>query len=132
MKKVSIFLLIIALFFIFLIQVSPLSAAPSKFFEGLKATGETGAGYPSTAAANPASFISRMLGSALTPIFMGVTAMLSLTYGGYKYMMSRGREQEIELAKTIIINTLIAVVVAFSALAIVKLIIPLWTFVAAQ
>lgn len=129
-KKISIFfLLIIALLFIFLIQASPLFAAPSKFIEGLKATGEAGAGYPAAAGSNPASFISRMLGSALTPIFMGVSAMISLAYGGYKWMMSRGNEQDVELAKTIITNTLLATIVAFSALAIVKLIIPLWAFV---
>lgn len=129
-KKISIFfVLIIALAFIFLIQASPVLAAQSKFIEGLKTTGEEGAGYPSSAATNPVSFISRMLGSALTPIFMGVVVMLSLAYGGYKWMMSRGNEQDVELARTIIINTLIAMVVAFSALAIVKLIIPLWKFV---
>ncbi len=103
--------------------------AESEFNTGLEATrGNTGAGYPD--APNPAAFLSKMIGSALTPMFMGVTAMVSLCYGGYKWMMSRGNEQDVELAKTIIINTLIAVVVAFAALAIVKMIIPIWTFVA--
>lgn len=129
MKRIfAFFLLTILLFIVFLILAEPTLAA-SKFIEGLKTTGETGAGYPSAAGANPAAFISKMLGSALTPIFMGVGAMVSLAYGGYKWMMSRGNEQDVELARTIIINTIIATIVAFSALAIVKLIIPLWTFV---
>lgn len=127
-KKFSIlFLIIISLFF--LAQAVPALAGDSKFIQGLNTTGGTG-GYNPKGASDPVSFISTMLGSALTPIFMGVTAMISLAYGGYKWMMSRGNEQDVELAKTIIINTLIALVVAFSALAIVKLILPLWQLVA--
>jgi hypothetical protein len=70
-----------------------------------------------------------MFGNVMTPMFMGVTGLLILIYGGYTLLMARGNEEQVEKAKTILANTAIAMIVAFSAYAILKLIIPLWEFV---
>lgn len=122
------------MFFIFIFQAVPTfasSAVDTKFIDGLKKTGGAeGAGYPAaTIERNPGAFIARIFGSALTPMFMGVIAMLLFFYGGYILMMARGNEEQVEKAKTILVNTAIAMIVAFSAYAIVNLIIPLWAFV---
>lgn len=132
-KKFYIFFALI-MFFIFVFQVLPIYAGTSvdaKFIDGLKKTGGAeGAGYPVAAIEkNPGGFIARIFGSALTPMFMGVIAMLLFFYGGYTLMMARGNEEQVEKAKTILVNTAIAMIVAFSAYAIVNLIIPLWAFV---
>ncbi|MDD4900990.1 MAG: hypothetical protein PHS62_02665 [Patescibacteria group bacterium] len=102
--------------------------ASSSFDNGLKNAGETGMGY--AAVTNPGNFLVKLLGSFLTPMMMGVIATIIILYGGFTWMMARGNEEQVEKAKTIIINTLIAIVVVFSAFAISKLIIPLWEFVA--
>ena len=124
MKKIYIFsILIFTLIYAFTVYAAPALAA-SSFKQGLETTrGTTGAGYPN--ADKPSLFIAKMLGSALTAMFMGVTGLLSLMYGGYKYLMSRGNEQDIELGKRVIYNTLIAMFVAFSAYGIVNLVIRL-------
>lgn len=128
MKKFYIFFIPLA-FLLFVNFSWPAEAAvDAKFNQGLEKTGQS-AGYPTAAAANPGNFLARMFGSALTPIFMGVNAMLILMYGGYTLLMARGNEEQVEKAKTIIANTAIASIVAFSAYAIIKLIIPLWEFV---
>lgn len=124
--------IIIILIYSFNIWVLTGAAAESSFFKGLKTTAEQGAGYKPMSE-RPSWFIARILGGfiAIAPFFAGVIGMLLLCYGGFIWMMSRGREQEIERAKTIITNTLIAMVVIFSAWAIVQLIIPLWKKVTA-
>lgn len=127
MKKFYIFFIPLAVWF-FIAFSLPAGAADSKFNQGLKTTGES-AGYPIEAAANPANFLARMFGSVLTPIFMGVNGMLILMYGGYTLLMARGNEEQVEKGKTIIVNTIIALIVAFSSYAIFKLIMPLWEFV---
>ena len=126
MKKIYIFfILIFTLIYVFTVYAAPVSMA-SNFSEGLKTTaGKTGAGYPDLPKEGAAWLIAKMLGSALTAMFMGVTGMLSLMYGGYKYLMSRGNEQDIELGKRVIYNTLIAMFVAFSVYGIVNLVIRL-------
>jgi len=137
----KIFIVTFAIFFIFIIQVLPTLAAPTyfngvepvqktqdapNFVGGLKTTGnEMGYSDPKEGMSYM-SFFAKMIGSALTPIFFGVSGMLSFAYAGYKWMMANGNEQDIELAKTIIINTIIAMIVALSAYAIVNFIINVW------
>lgn len=121
MKRLYTFFIIILVFFVFIVLAAPIFAE-SNFLTGLKTTAVDGAGYPAEQASDSVNFLARMLGNALTPMFMGVICMLSLSYGGYKWMMARGNEQDVVLAKTIIINTIIATVVAFSAYAIVNII----------
>jgi hypothetical protein len=123
MKRLYIFFIVIFLFYAFVIISAPVLAADSKFITGIKTTGQ-GAGYEGVIddESDALNFLAVMLGQAVTPIFMGVAGMISFAYGGYKWMMARGNEQDVELAKTIIINTIIAMVVAFSAYAIVILV----------
>lgn len=123
MKKIYIIIILIA-FFVIIFGITPVLA--SKFTDGLKNTAEVGAGYPAAGAANPVNFLARLLGSTLTPIFLGVTGMIILIYAGYTLMTARGDEQKVEKAKGLITNTIIALLVAYSAYAIVTLIIPLW------
>jgi len=132
MRRLYIFLILAVVFYVLAVQAAMVLAAESRFIEDLRTTaGGAGAGYPDPEAggSTPMNFLAVILGQALTPMFMGVSVMIALAYGGYKWMMARGNEQQVELAKTIITNTIIAALVAFSAYAIVGLIIPLWEFV---
>ena len=115
------------LFFINL-NFSAGAAVDSKFNQGLDATGQS-ANYPVAAASNPGNFLAKMFGTVMSPMLFGVTAMLILIYGGWTLMMARGDEQQVEKAKAVITNTIFAMIVMFSAYAILKLIIPLWQFV---
>lgn len=129
MKKKFIFIIII-LAYLFNILILTAMSAESSFFKGLRATGESGAGYQVLPKSGDAGrFIANLLGRGIAPFFAGVMGMLLLAYGGFIWMMSRGNEQELERAKTIISNTLVALVVIFSAWAIIQLIIPLWKLV---
>lgn len=129
MKKILVFYIIL-IFAVFALEVFAVSAAlGDNFKEGLGKTGEP-AGYPTSAIdPNPGNFLVRMLGRVLSPIGLGVTAMLILSYGGYTLMSARGDEQKVEKAKAIIINTIIGLIVLFSAYALVKLVLPLWLHV---
>ncbi|GEM_PF-5810960 len=126
MNKFFILILILACLFIF--QALPIYAAESgsSFMKGLRTTAESGTGYPDGQRTSPMNFFAQMIGAALTPIFFGVVGMLSLIYAGYKWMMSRGNTEDVELAKRIIYNTIIAMAVALSAYAIVRFIITIW------
>jgi len=130
MKKFFLFL-ILTLFLFFIFQTDPTRAASSNqnFIKGLKTTGEASGVASDEAAKDPGTFLIKMFGGIMAPIMMGVIAMLILSYGGYTLIMSRGNEQEVEKAKAIIINTLIALIVVFSSYVIVTLMIPLWEFV---
>lgn len=125
MKKRLAFIIIILICF-FNVWALNFAAAESAFFKGLETTAESGgAGYkPLTN--GPSAYLAKTLGSFIAPVLAGVIGMLLLCYGGFIWMMSRGNEQEVERAKTIVTNTLIAMFVIFSAWAIVQLIIPLW------
>lgn len=124
------FIFIIILVCLFNVWVLTATAAKSSFFEGLETTAEQGAGYqpmPKEGGAN--RFISIFLGRGIWPLPIGAMATIILAYGGFIWMMARGREEEVERAKTIIRNTLIALVVIFLAWAIVQLVMPLWKLV---
>jgi len=122
-KSFFIFFIIIFSFYFFAIVSMPVFAADSNFMKGVNTTGQ-GAGYPDPGNKDSdlLSFLGRILGSAVTPIFMGVSGMISFGYAGYKWMMARGNDEDVTQAKAIITNTIMAMVVAFSAYAIVKLI----------
>lgn len=125
MKK---FCLLFILSVIFIFQAGPALASAS-FDKSLETTGKASGGYSAPAAKDPALFLTKMFGTFFAPLMAGVITMLILSYGGYTLIMSRGNEQEVEKAKNIIYNTLIAIVVMLSAYAIVTLIFPLWQHV---
>lgn len=129
MKKIFLIIMIISVCF-FNVRVLTCAAFGSSFFNGLNTSAdEQRAGYKPIPKQGPAWYISKTLGGGIAPFFAGVMGMLLLVYGGFIWMMSRGREQEVERAKVIVTNTLIAMFVIFSAWAIVKLIMPLWELV---
>jgi len=133
MRKVFlIFLASILTGSLFLSSVFSVSAAAdSKFITGLKTTaGETGAGYDT--GIKPMEFIAKLVGKALTTVFIGVTFLIIMIYAGFKWMTARGNEQEVESAKNIIIYAVIGLVVVLAGYAIVKLIIPIWQSATAQ
>jgi hypothetical protein len=130
-KKFYIFFILIVVV-VCIFQTRPMLA--DTFTNGLqKAAGPDGAGYPVAAEqANPGSFFVKMLGGVIAPMMTGVIGLILLSYGGYTWMMSRGEEAKVEKAKSLIINTIIALVILYSAFVIVQLILPLWYFVSMQ
>lgn len=127
MKIKFIFIIILVCLFNVLVLTA---AAKSSFFEGLETTAEQGgAGYQAMPKGGANRFIAIFFGRGIWPLPIGAMATIILAYGGFIWMMSRGREEEVERAKTIIRNTLIALFVIFSAWAIVQLIMPLWKLV---
>lgn len=107
-----------------LFTASATTAEDSKFKQGLEKTAESGAGY--VRVAKPMETLSKMIGSALTLVFIGVTFLGLMLYAGYIWMMARGNEQEVAKAKNIIIYAVIGLVVILAAYAITLLAIPLW------
>jgi hypothetical protein len=132
-KKIFLFLTLVA-GLVLVCQVAPVPASADvsgKFIEGLDKTGgNTGAGYPIEKESNPGLFITQMFGTVMKPAFMGVIAMIIFIYGGYYWLTAKGDEEKVQKAKTIIVNTIIALLVIFSAYAIVKIIIPIWKLAA--
>ena len=64
--------------------------------------------------------ISQIIGIVLS--FIGVIFLVLLIYGGYTWMIARGNEQQVEKAKSIIINAIIGLVIVVAAYAITKLV----------
>ena len=126
-KKKSYLILILLAIFIFVVGAAP--AWSGSFTNGLTKTAEVGAGYPAAGGQNPVSFLGKLLGGSLTPIFLAVTGMIIIIYAGYIFITARGDEQKVEKAKGLITNTVIALIVAYSAFGIVTLILPLWNLV---
>lgn len=62
--------------------------------------------------------IARVIQAAL--LLVGVIALLFIVYGGFRYIYSRGDEQEIETAKRTIIYAVIGIVVIGLGYAIVE------------
>lgn len=115
MKKVfAVFIIIFLINSFFLFSVFSVSAE-SKFITGLKATGETGAGYGKVD--NPMDYMAKIVGSSLTPMFIGVTFLIVMLYAGVIWMIARGNEQEVEKAKNIIIAAIIGLAVVLAAYA---------------
>lgn len=56
-------------------------------------------------------------------ILVGILALASLVYGGFRYITSRGEDDEVELAKNIITNAVIGIVVIGIAAALVNFVI---------
>ncbi|MDP3685912.1 MAG: hypothetical protein Q8R32_03725 [bacterium] len=56
-------------------------------------------------------------------ILVGILALASLVYGGFRYITSRGEDDEVEAAKNIITNAVIGIVVIGIAAALVNFVI---------
>jgi len=84
------------------------------FGNSLSITAGAGAGYNTTTTAD--SFISLVISTILS--FVGVIFLILAIYGGYIWMIARGNEQEVEKAKSIIINSIIGLVIVVGAYAV--------------
>lgn len=91
--------------------------AKDQFERGLKDTGEK-AGYPS-GGGDTTSFGGR-LGVAIKLVlsFLGVIFLGLTIFGGYKYMLARGNDQEVRKARDIIVQALIGLIIVLAAYAI--------------
>lgn len=69
---------------------------------------------------DPKKILGGLLGKALA--FVGVLFFLLMIYGGFKYMISMGNEQEIKDAKALIKYAIIGLIVILSAYAITSFI----------
>ncbi|MDP2708805.1 MAG: hypothetical protein Q8O93_02020 [bacterium] len=105
-------------------------AEDSAFIKGLKTTGESGAGYEAIKG-GPVQYLAKFIGGILNPAYFGVLGLLFLFYGGFVWMKARGNEQEVERAKSTVINTIIALAVIFGAWAIINLVNIIWQYSAA-
>ncbi len=56
-------------------------------------------------------------------ILVGILALAFLVYGGFRYIASRGEDDEVEVAKNIITNAVIGIVVIGVAAALVNFVI---------
>ena len=127
----------IFLYFVSIIFVSSLIfslacsvvAADSNFIQGLKKTAEgsegtAGAGYPKVK--SPMDAVTKILGSAFTTMFLGISFLGLMIYAGFIWMLARGNAQEVERAKNIIIYAVIGLAVVLGAYVITKLAVILW------
>lgn len=76
------------------------------------------AGYDQTS--DPQTFLATKIGLAISIIvsFVGVILLLLIVYGGYLWMTAMGNESQVDKAKNIIKNSIIGVIIVFSAYAI--------------
>lgn len=58
--------------------------------------------------------------------FLGVILLGLMIYGGYKWMLARGNEQEVEAAKNTIRNAIIGLIVVLGAYAITYIFKDIW------
>ena len=58
--------------------------------------------------------------------FLGVIFLGLMIYGGYKWMLARGNEQEVEAAKNTIRNAIIGLIVVLGAYAITYIFKDIW------
>lgn len=73
---------------------------------------------------DPGKFVSTRVGVIVGAIlaFIGVIFMLLIIYGGILWMTARGNEQQVEKAKSLIIQATIGLIIVLSAYAIVAFI----------
>ena len=65
--------------------------------KNLQQAGETGAGYSAAGKANPLSLVTNVITVVLS--LLGIIFLVITIYGGYRWMLARGNEQEVEKAK---------------------------------
>lgn len=73
---------------------------------------------------DPGGYISARAGLIIGSIlsFIGVIFMILVIYGGFLWMTARGNEQQVEKAKTLIIQSVIGLIIVLSAYAITSLV----------
>ena len=117
------YLFILILFTIFLVPISRVSAdtAAEQFTSGIKTTA-TGAGYDGADATDPDKVFTDTITSIIKAILsmVGLVFLLLMIYGGYRWMMARGNDADVQSAKNIIINAVIGLIIVMAAYAITQ------------
>ena len=93
-----------------------------KFLDSMKITGAL-TGYTDmeeTDSEDPAQIFGKVVNGILS--FIGVIFLVLMIYGGYKWMMSAGNEQEVAKAKNTIKAAIIGIVIVLAAYAITSFI----------
>lgn len=105
-----------ALFVFFVLPVffSPVLAQDSSF--GLNDTVNQGSLNKALINAEPQSIVGTVIGAILS--LLGVIFFLLIFYGGLRWMLAQGNEQEVEKAKQILIAAVIGLVIVLAAYAI--------------
>lgn len=115
-------LLIIIICFVFFINILPLSAADdvkTLFNDSLDATAKE-TGHLNAKMSNAGALGSAGLAISILLSLIGAIFLILMIYGGFIWMNSRGNDQEVERAKRIIINSVIALIIILAAYAITK------------
>lgn len=100
-------------FFIFcLLPISPVLAYTFAENSGLK-NSATFAGYTEDLNKNPEEIITQGISLVLT--FIGIIFLVLMIYGGFRWMIARGNESEVDKAKKVIIQSVIGLIIVFAA-----------------
>ena len=125
MKKVLIFLLfIIFLNIVFITPVMVEAAdkdAKSLFNSSLDETAD-GTGHLKTKMSNAGALGTASLVISVALSLIGIVFLILMIYGGFIWMNSRGNDQEIQKALTIIRNSIIGLLIVVAAYAITEFI----------
>ncbi len=111
-SKLVIFLILGLLPCLVLAQPDP-SGKLKKFAE------EQGVGYAEKI--SPAVYIGKVLNIIYS--FLGLIGLILVIYGGFKWLTAEGSQEDIQKAKKIITNTIIGLVILFSAYAITQFVV---------
>jgi cbb3-type cytochrome oxidase subunit 3 len=111
LKKLSLLAALAISLFCLTANIIPVSADDSYGLD----TAAKGTGLISKAT-TPQIIIGNVVGAILS--FVGVAFFLLIFYGGIRWMLAEGNEQEVEIAKKIIVAAFIGLVIVLAAYAI--------------
>lgn len=124
-KKINSLNLTISLFVLSFFVSSPaLAGTFENILKGFSKTGQT-AGYPTSDSGVPTNKFEvawvNYLNGMLT--LMGLLFMINIIYAGYLWFMAHGKDEQVNRAKTMLINTTIGLSVIIAARLIVELVL---------
>jgi hypothetical protein len=126
-KKIKILIIVFSLFFFF----GSFSVNAFNFSEqtGLSSAGEK-TGHTSSKIFKSSADLESSIGSVIQTIisFIGVIFVVLLVYGGILWMTARGNDQQVEKAKSIIVQSIIGLFIVVSAYSISVLVISAFNF----
>lgn len=126
-KKIKSFIIVFCLFFLF----NPFFVNAFNFSEqtGLKSAGDK-TGHSSSKIFKSSADLETSIGSVIQTIisFIGVIFVVLLVYGGVLWMTARGNDQQVEKAKSIIVQSIIGLFIVVSAYSISVLVISAFNF----
>jgi hypothetical protein len=120
-KYFKFYLSIIILNIIFVCNTAYADTAKNLFDKSLGISADK-SGY-SMAQKDGEGYIIKLAGTAIKYYFLGflgIAFLLLTIWAGYLWMTARGNEQQVEKAKTVIIDTVIGLIIVLAAYAIVR------------